>query len=96
MKNIGKLNKDDSKYLKTAARLLRQGNSMLLNISKKTDIDVVSAVTTQIHDEIEVALGKIDSIEDYIATGKYVQLSLDFLEDETEKTELQENTPEIP
>ena len=79
----GKLNKDDSKYLKTAARLLRQGNSMLLNVSKKTDIDAVSAVTAQIHDEIEVALAKIDGIEDYIATGKYVQLSLEFSEDET-------------
>ena len=76
----GILNKTDSKYLKSAIKLLRQGNTMLLSISKKTDLDVVSSVTAEVHDDVQSALEKLNTIRDFIVTDKYFQLSLDFNE----------------
>ncbi len=77
----GILNKTDSKYLKSAMKLLRQGNTMLLSISKKTDLDVVSSVTAEVHNDVQSALEKLNTIRDFIVTDKYIQLSLDFNED---------------
>lgn len=76
----GILNKTDSKYMKSAIKLLRQGNTMLLSISKKTDLDVVSSVTAEVHDDVQSALEKLNTIRDFIVTDKYIQLSLDFNE----------------
>lgn len=78
----GRLNKEDSKYLKTAIRLLRQGNTMLLHLSEKTDLDIVSEFTASVHDDIERILEDVDKISEYIVTDRYVQLSLDFDGDE--------------
>ena len=77
----GKLNKTDSKYLKTAIKLLRQGNTMLKILSEKSEIDAVSIATANIYNEIEESLKKINKINDYISTGKYVQLSINFEEE---------------
>ena len=70
------MNKNDRKYLKTALRMLRQGNSMLLKISENTDIDDVSRVTSNMNKNIDDALKLSDLLKDYL-TG---QLSLKFEE----------------
>ncbi len=64
------MNKQDRKYLKTALRMLRQGNSMLLKLSEKTDVDDVSRVTANMHDNIEDALKNADLLKDYLS-GQY-------------------------
>lgn len=73
-----RLNKEDTKYLKTAIRLLRQGNTMLKQLSEKTDVEAVRLATMKMYTEIETSLKRIDGLDDYLTTGKYRQLSLDF------------------
>ena len=63
-------NKSNRKYLKTALRMLRQGNSMLLNASQTIDMDDVSDVTANMHDEIETALKQTELLKDYLS-GQY-------------------------
>ena len=72
MRNI----KSNRKYLKTALRMLRQGNSMLLKASQAIDIDDVSGVTANMHHSIENALKSSELLEDYLS-GQY---SMKFLE----------------
>lgn len=57
---------------------MRQGNTMLLQLSEKSDIDEVTSVTAVMHDEIESALKRAETIDDFIADGKFVQLTIDF------------------
>jgi hypothetical protein len=64
------MNKQDRKYLKTALRMLRQGNSMLLKASQAIDIDDVSRITANMHDNIEDILKLTDSLKDYLS-GQY-------------------------
>jgi hypothetical protein len=64
------MNKQDRKYLKTALRMLRQGNSMLLKASHAIDIDDVSRITANMHDNIEDILKLTDSLKDYLS-GQY-------------------------
>ena len=63
-------NKPNRKYLKTALRMLRQGNSMLLKASQTIDIDDVSRVTANMHDNIEDILKLTDLLKDYLS-GQY-------------------------
>ena len=63
-------NKSNRKYLKTALRMLRQGNSMLLNASQTIDMDDVSDVTANMHDEIETTLKQTELLKDYLS-GQY-------------------------
>ena len=60
-------NKPNRKYLKTALRMLRQGNSMLLKASQTIDIDDVSRVTANMHDNIEDILKLTDLLKDYLS-----------------------------
>ena len=64
------MNKSNRKYLKTALRMLRQGNSMLLKASQDIDIDDVSRVTANMHDNIEEILKLTDLLKDYLS-GQY-------------------------
>lgn len=64
------MNKSNRKYLKTALRMLRQGNSMLQNLSERCEIDDVSRVTANMHDNIENALKISDLLKDYLS-GQY-------------------------
>jgi hypothetical protein len=64
------MNKQDRKYLKTALRMLRQGNSMLLKASQAIDIDDVSRITANMHDNIEDILKLTDLLKDYLS-GQY-------------------------
>lgn len=73
-----RLDKEDTKYLKTAIRLLRQGNTMLKQLSEKTDMEAISIATAKMHTEIETSLKRVDGLDDYLTTGKYIQLSFDF------------------
>lgn len=61
------MNKSNRKYLKTALRMLRQGNSMLLKASQAIDMDDVSNVTENMHDEIETALKQSELLKDYLS-----------------------------
>lgn len=70
-------NKSNRKYLKTALRMLRQGNSMLLKASQAIDMDDVSKVTANIHDSIETALEQTELLKDYLSK----QYSMKFEED---------------
>jgi hypothetical protein len=63
-------NKSNRKYLKTALRMLRQGNSMLLKASQAIDIDDVSRITANMHDNIEDILKLTDLLKDYLS-GQY-------------------------
>lgn len=63
-------NKSNRKYLKTALRMLRQGNSMLLNASQTIDMDDISDVTANMHDEIEITLKQTELLKDYLS-GQY-------------------------
>ena len=63
-------NKSNRKYLKTALRMLRQGNSMLLKASQAIDMDDVSRITANIHDNIEDILKLTDLLKDYLS-GQY-------------------------
>ena len=63
-------NKSNRKYLKTALRMLRQGNSMLLKASQAIDIDDVSRVTANMHENIEDVLKLTDLLKDYLS-GQY-------------------------
>lgn len=63
-------NKSNRKYLKTALRMLRQGNSMLLKASQAIDIDDVSGVTANMHHAIENALKSSELLKDYLS-GQY-------------------------
>ena len=76
----GKLNKEDSKYLKTALRLLRQGNTMLKQLQERCEITEPSNAIKSMTQDVDAALGKAGILEEYIADGKYVQLSLNFEE----------------
>lgn len=69
-------NKSNRKYLKTALRMLRQGNSMLLKASQAIDMDDVSGVTANMHHAIENALKSSELLNDYLS-GQY---SMKFLE----------------
>ena len=62
--------KSNRKYLKTALRMLRQGNSMLLKASQAIDMDDVSSVTAHMHDNIENTLNQTDLLKDYLL-GQY-------------------------
>ena len=64
------MNKSNRKYLKTALRMLRQGNSMLLKASQAIDMDDVSNVTANMHDEIETVLKQTELLKDYLS-GQY-------------------------
>ena len=64
------MNKSNRKYLKTALRMLRQGNFMLLKASHAIDIDDVSRITANMHDEIETALKQTELLKDYLS-GQY-------------------------
>jgi hypothetical protein len=68
--------KSNRKYLKTALRMLRQGNSMLLKASQAIDIDDVSSVTANMHHAIENALKSSELLEDYLSR----QYSMKFLD----------------
>ena len=70
-------NKSNRKYLKTALRMVRQGNSMLLKASQAIDMDDVSRITANIHDEIETVLKQTDLLKDYLS-GQY---SMKFVEE---------------
>ncbi len=60
-------NKSNRKYLKTALRMLRQGNSMLLKASQDIDIDDVSKITADMHDNIEKVLKQTEFLNDYLS-----------------------------
>lgn len=62
--------KSNRKYLKTALRMLRQGNSMLLKASQAIDMDDVSRITENMHDNIEDILKLTDLLKDYLS-GQY-------------------------
>ena len=62
--------KSNRKYLKTALRMLRQGNSMLLKASQAIDMDDVSRITANMHDNIEDILKLTDLLKDYLS-GQY-------------------------
>lgn len=62
--------KSNRKYLKTALRMLRQGNSMLLNASQAIGIDDVSRATANMHDNIEEVLKQTELLKDYLS-GQY-------------------------
>jgi hypothetical protein len=64
------MNKQDRKYLKTALRMLRQGNSMLLKASQAIGMDDVSRITANMHDNIEDILKLTDLLKDYLS-GQY-------------------------
>lgn len=70
-------NKSNRKYLKTALRMLRQGNSMLLKASQEIGMDDVSRVTANMHDNIETALEQTELLKDYLSK----QYSMKFEED---------------
>jgi len=63
-------NKSNRKYLKSALRMLRQGNSMLLKASQEIDMDDVSRITANMHDDIEDILKLTDLLKDYLS-GQY-------------------------
>ena len=60
-------NKSNRKYLKTALRMLRQGNSMLLKASQAIDMDDVSKITAGMHDNIEKVLKQTEFLNDYLS-----------------------------
>jgi predicted transcriptional regulator len=59
--------KSNRKYLKTALRMLRQGNSMLLKASQAIDMDDVSKVTANMYDDIEEVLKQTEFLKDYLS-----------------------------
>ena len=60
-------NKSNRKYLQTALRMLRQGNSMLLKASQAIDMDDVSKITAGMHDNIEKVLKQTEFLNDYLS-----------------------------
>lgn len=50
--------------------MLRQGNSMLLKASQAIDMDDVSRITANMHDNIEDILKLTDLLKDYLS-GQY-------------------------
>lgn len=60
-------NKSNRKYLKTALRMLRQGNSMLLKASQAIDLDDVSRVTANMYENIEDILKQTELLKDYLS-----------------------------
>lgn len=59
--------KSNRKYLKTALRMLRQGNSMLLKASQAIDLDDVSRVTANMYENIEDILKQTELLKDYLS-----------------------------
>lgn len=73
-----RLNIEDSRYLKTALKLLRQSRSMLSSLAECSDVKEVSDVLSKMTDEISETEKKVDTISDYYSTNKFIQLSLNF------------------
>lgn len=77
-----RLSIEDSRYLKTALKLLRQSKSMFGSLAERSDVKEVSEVLTKMCEEISETEKKINTISDYYSTDKFIQLSINFDVDE--------------